>query len=162
MLGESGPVQLGSCLHPTPHPTPGFTIFSQWLVPVLFSYVFSRDIWSQEPGITRCGSCVPPNLQIFLVPFPLPQHAAGYSTPPRSHTPFSQCAGFPTAWDKTKPFSCRLKAASPGPSRPPNPQLQPLWLDATAGDFTDARGLRPSVLGPCGGATTTRVSTPAA
>ena len=66
MLGESGPVQLGSCLHPTPHPTPGFTIFSQWLVPVLFSYVFSRDIWSQEPGITRCGSCVPPNLQIFL------------------------------------------------------------------------------------------------
>lgn len=54
MLGESGPVELGSCLHPTLHPTPGFTIFSQWLVPVLFSCVFSRDIWSQEPGITRC------------------------------------------------------------------------------------------------------------
>lgn len=59
-------MELGSCLHPTLHPTPGFTIFSQWLVPVLFSCVFSRDIWSQEIGITRC----------WELRFPLPYRSA--------------------------------------------------------------------------------------
>ena len=59
-------MELGSYLYPTAPPNTWiYNILAQTALFVSFYLTFfSQDIWSQEPGQTRGGSCIPPSLQI--------------------------------------------------------------------------------------------------